>query len=209
MNQKEAAVISLYLESPNFRLTEPQLKEGFDIDLKESPNLVQILDQIKKNRKTLSDTQEAYQKLQSPIGQKSQELQFSQIEEVKSSLKEIMAGVEKIKADFSSSIAFSQRSFKYVMVMYIVAFYLGIGLIITAVVFATLDKTILAIAFGTIGLADIIIYFFKEPPNRIQESRATLSAQEMLTTYKEIAADHIKNTEKLLALADKYAEPKK
>lgn len=66
--------------------------------------------------------------------------------------------------------------FRWTMIMYMVAFYMGIGLIITSIAFAVvLDKTLLPIIFAVIGVVDIVGFFVKKPSQRLQGSRADLA----------------------------------
>ena len=115
--------------------------------------------------------------------------------------------------------------------MYVVAFYLGIALIVTSIVFAAYDQMILRVAFGTIGLVDIVSHFIFKPPLELQNSRANLaqlmviltnwSADVMnLNNYYAVAGQAITfeqvekisdvqnhNTKKMLDLIEKYCEP--
>jgi hypothetical protein len=62
------------------------------------------------------------------------------------------------------------------MVMYTVAFYLGIALVLSAIAMAFVkDKPLLPIVFGGLGMADLIAYFITKPPQELQFSRARLA----------------------------------
>ena len=63
--------------------------------------------------------------------------------------------------------------FNSTMTMYKVSFYLGVALLIVAVVFAFVSKSSLfAILFGSIGTIDILTFFITKPPQSLQKSRA-------------------------------------
>lgn len=136
-----------------------------------------------------------------------------------------------LKTSIQDVITDAKKAYKYVSWMYIVAFYLGVALIITAIVFAALDKTILSIAFGTIGLADIVGHFIFKPPLELQSSRANLAQLMVILTNwfsdvsnlnsylsqpgKQFTLEDIErvsekqnnNTRKMIELIEKYCEP--
>ena len=65
------------------------------------------------------------------------------------------------------------QGFHSTMIMYNVSFYLGIALIITAVVFAITSKSSLfSILFGSIGILDLLTFFIVKPPESLQKSRS-------------------------------------
>ncbi len=79
--------------------------------------------------------------------------------------KGLVETVEQIDAGFRSS-----------MLMYKVAFYLGVCLIITSIVYAFIDRSsLLSIVFGSLGIMDILVFFITKPPQNIQSSRADLA----------------------------------
>lgn len=139
--------------------------------------------------------------------------------------------IMSLKSNLQDVIKDAKKAYTFVMWMYVTAFYLGVALIITAIVFAALDKTILAVAFGTIGLADIVSHFIFKPPLELQTSRSNL-AQLMvvltnwfadlmnLNTYLSLKGNSItlddldkistkqnNNTQQMLDLIEKYCEP--
>ena len=98
---------------------------------------------------------------------------------------------EKLQADFAD-MAIKLRSsvlrvvcqiedgFRNVMRMYLVAFYLGVVLIIlSALAGLLLRENLLAIAFGGVGVVDIVGYFMYRPAEYLQVSRGKLAQLEM------------------------------
>ncbi len=62
------------------------------------------------------------------------------------------------------------------MLMYTVTFYLGITLVILAAIVAVISKdTLLPTIFGTLGIADLVAFLITKPPERLQNSRASLA----------------------------------
>lgn len=138
-----------------------------------------------------------------------------------------------LKQSLDEAMGQARKGYAYVMWMYVIVFYLGIALIITAVVFAAFDKTILAIAFGTIGLVDIITYMMVKPPLELQTSRSnyaqltaaliswftdlmnlntyltTLPAGTPFDKVAEVSKKQMDNTRELLELIETYSEPGK
>lgn len=135
-----------------------------------------------------------------------------------------------IKTSLQDVIKDAKTAYRYVLWMYILAFLIGLGLIVVAVVFAAQGKTILSIAFGTIGLIDLVTYFIFKPPLEIQNSRSNL-AQLMviltnwfadlmnLNTYmankpggvtldelEKISEKQNSNTARMIELMEKYGE---
>lgn len=138
--------------------------------------------------------------------------------------------IMKLKDSLTEVMKNAQRAYSYVLWMYIVAFVLGIALIVMATIFAIEGKTILAAAFGTVGLIDLVTYFVKKPPLEIQNSRSNLAqliiiqtnwfvdlmnlnafmAQKMnslnLDELGAISDKQNENTAKMIALIEKYSE---
>lgn len=136
-----------------------------------------------------------------------------------------------LKKSIQDVIQDAKKAYTYVSWMYVVAFYLGVALIVTAIVFAALDKTILSIAFGTIGLADIVGHFIFKPPLELQTSRANLAQLMVILTnwfadisnlhsfiqqtnqpitmelFEKISDKQNENTKKMIDLIERYCEP--
>jgi hypothetical protein len=69
-----------------------------------------------------------------------------------------------------------EGGFKHVQNMYLIAFYLGIVLVTTSILFGIIVRdNILTIAFGGLGTTDIIVYFVYRPAELLQASRANLA----------------------------------
>jgi hypothetical protein len=141
--------------------------------------------------------------------------------------------IMSIKTSLQDVVKDARRAYNYIMLMYIAAFVIGIGLIATAIVFAAQDKTILAIAFGVVGFIDLVTTFFFKPPLEIQNSRSNLTqlmiiitnwfADSMnLNTYistrgnaitldeMKTISDHLsKNTREMIKLIEEYSEIRK
>lgn len=106
------------------------------------------------------------------------------------------------------------------------------GLIIVAIVFAAQDKAILALAFGSIGLIDIVTNFIFKPPLELQTSRSNLAQLMILITnwfadlmninnylsikevsgmtmaeFEEMSNKQNDNTARMLDLIQIYCEP--
>ena len=136
-----------------------------------------------------------------------------------------------LKESLQDVIKDAKSAYQYVLLMYLFAFYLGVALIVTSIIFAAQDKVFFSMAFGAIGLIDIVTHFIYKPPLDLQSSRANL-AQLMviltnwfsdvmnLNTYmaqqgekltldqlKELSDKQNTNTEKMLGLIEKYCEP--
>lgn len=128
------------------------------------------------------------------------------------------------------------RGFKQTMVMYNVSFYIGIALIITAVIFAFFVKSSLfTIVFGSIGTLDLLTFFIANPPIRLQESRAEQAKLNAafyswfldlynwnsfyvqysqkgelipLDIMKQVSDSQIKNTRKLMEIISRHIDTK-
>lgn len=139
--------------------------------------------------------------------------------------------IMSIKSSLQDVIKDAKSAYKFVLWMYVAAFLLGIALIVVAIVFAAQGETILAVAFGTIGLADLVTQFIYKPPLELQSSRSNL-AQLMiaitnwfadlmnLNTYmgykganislkeiSELSERQYANTAQILDLIERYSEP--
>lgn len=139
--------------------------------------------------------------------------------------------IMSIKSSLQDVIKDAKSAYKFVLWMYVAAFLLGIALIVAAIVFAARGETILAVAFGTIGLADLVTQFIYKPPLELQSSRSNL-AQLMiaitnwfadlmnLNTYmgykganislkeiSELSERQYANTAQILDLIERYSEP--
>lgn len=83
---------------------------------------------------------------------------------------------DSFKSALRDTVKQIERGFRSTMVMYTVAFYLGVGLIVVAIAMAFVrEKALLPIVFGSLGIADVIAYFITKPPQDLQFSRARLA----------------------------------
>ena len=206
--------------------------------LKNPENKQEFMKVEQDNKLTPEDAVELEQLL--PIVQYMKNQQAIQLEAIKEQInmglvntKNTFDSLIKLKESLNEAMQQAKKGYAYVMWMYVVVFYLGIGLIVTAVVFGAMGKTILAITFGSIGLIDIITYMLLKPPLELQTSRSNyaqltaaliswfsdlmnlnsfLATKPLGTPFSEVAAVSDKqydNTTKLLALIEKYSEPGK
>jgi hypothetical protein len=138
---------------------------------------------------------------------------------------------DSFKSALRDTVKQIEVGFRTTMVMYTVAFYLGVGLIVAAVVMAFVrDKALLPIVFGSLGMADVIAYFITKPPQDLQFSRARLAqlqaaffnwfidytnwngvlmdmtqeGKASMTDVKTVSAILMEHTEKTMALIDTY-----
>ena len=156
---------------------------------------------------------------------------------------------EKLQTNFAEmAIAFRasvlrvigqiEEGYKDVMQMYVVAFYVGIGLFILAGISGLwLHEDVLTFVFGGLGTADILAYFIKGPPERLQVSRGNLAQLEMafvnwigdmhnwneiftqvlaeskshvelISNASKISASMLSNVKDTMNAIDQYCEPK-
>ena len=174
------------------------------------------------------------QNFQSTLGEKQLQIQLQQVEEMRDSLKQTFMVISDLKLGLKDTLKESKTSQGITKWMYIFSFCLGMALIIAAVVFAVMDKPILAIAFGTFGMVDIVAHFIADPPARLQESRSnyvqliglTLAwfketvnndacmgnfghfTPEMLQNYNTLSENYVSNTGRFFKMMDELAEPK-
>lgn len=140
---------------------------------------------------------------------------------------------DAFKAGLKKTIEQIDIGFRWTMIMYMVAFYMGIGLIVTSIAFAVvMDKTLLPIIFGVFGVVDILGFFVKKPSQRLQGSRADLAQLQAVyfnwfvdvynwngyisilgqtkgldyDKVKQISATLLENTDKTMSLVERYCE---
>lgn len=133
------------------------------------------------------------------------------------------------KSGLVDSLVQIKQGFKSAMIMYTVAFYVGIGLILTAVVYAWFKEgSLLPVAFAGLGVADLIAYFITKPPLDLQKSRANLAQLQtayynwfidlfnwnsvanggdaMISQYKKVSEMTLRNTERTMKMIEDYCE---
>ena len=140
---------------------------------------------------------------------------------------------DAFKAGLKRTVDQIDVGFRSTMMMYMVAFYMGIGLIVSSIAFAVvMDKTLLPIIFGVFGVVDVVGFFVKKPSQRLQGSRADLAQLQAVyfnwfvdvynwNSYlsmlgqtkdldyekvKQISSTLLENTDKTMSLVKKYCE---
>lgn len=136
---------------------------------------------------------------------------------------------DSFKNGLINSLDQIKKGFNTAMIMYTVAFYVGILLILAAVVFAWFKgESLLPIAFAGLGVADLIAYFITKPPLDLQKSRANLaqlqtayynwfidlfnwnsivnSGEEMIHMYRKVSDMMMRNTERTMKMIEDYCE---
>lgn len=117
----------------------------------------------------LSKQNEAQQKL---INEAQQKL----IEDQTKSAQETNQVVSELKKGLTNNVLATTRAYSRTMWMYIVSFYAGLAMIAAAIVFAWVGKDRwFPLAFGTLGTASTITFFFTKPPEGLQNSRVSLA----------------------------------
>jgi hypothetical protein len=136
--------------------------------------------------KDLSEKSQKYELSQTENGKKLEDLQTQNTIDAftfnKQNVENTYNTIMSIKTSLQEVVKDATRAYNYIMIMYIVAFAVGIGLIVTSIVFAAQGKTILAVAFGSVGFIDLITTFFFKPPMEIQNSRSNLTQLMIIIT---------------------------
>jgi len=89
---------------------------------------------------------------------------------------ETFAIATALKEALVNNILQTNVAYGRTMWMYIISFYMGVGMIIFAIVFAWLGKQpLLSGVFGGLGTANTLTFLFTKPPERLQSSRASLA----------------------------------
>lgn len=172
-------------------------------------------------------------RLNGPLSDKQMQIQLQQMDEMVNSLKETFIVISKLKVSLQDTLKESKTSQGITKWMYIISFCLGLALIVSAVVFAVMDRPILAIAFGTFGMVDIVAHFIADPPARLQESRSNyvqltgltlawfketinndgclanlkMFTPEVLQNYNSLSESYVANTGKFFKMMEDLAEP--
>ena len=144
--------------------------------------LMQLVGSIK----TVIEKAQNYETLQTENGKKLNDMQTENaIEAFKFNTQNIQntyMTIMSIKTSLQDLVKDARKAYNYVMFMYIAAFLIGAGLLVTSIVFAAQGKTILAIAFGSVGFIDLVTTFFFKPPLEIQNSRSNLTQLLIIVT---------------------------
>ncbi len=211
--------------------SDPDLAKELEMTVEEVETLNKVLPQIlnyEAIRKELEDVRRMISGTVDPLENSpaiAKEREKYMIEQLQTTGKLIIG----FKEGLLDSVNQIKAGFRGVMIMYNIAFYVGILLIIASVVYAFIsDNSLISIAFAGIGMIDIIIYFILKPPLDLQKSRANLaqlqsayfnwlidlsnwnsaagSKEEVFQRYKEISEILIKNTEKTLQIIEDYCD---
>ena len=92
------------------------------------------------------------------------------------SSKETLIVVSELKNGLSRNIVQTTSAFNYTMWMYIISFCAGLTMIAAAIGFAWVGKdAVFPLAFGTLGTASTITFFFTKPMEGLQSSRVGLT----------------------------------
>jgi hypothetical protein len=102
---------------------------------------------------------------QNVMGQKMQEQFFGTLEVAKEMKEGLKRTLEQIDSAYRST-----------MLMYQISFYMGVLLVVAAVVVAFMDREpLLSSVFGALGMIDLLAFFLLKPQERLQSSRASLA----------------------------------
>lgn len=82
---------------------------------------------------------------------------------------------EKLGRKILGTLDEIDEGFKRVMLMYTIAFYLGIGLIVFSFVITVLTGNNIFLIFGGAGIADVVTFFIFKPAEELQKSRGNLA----------------------------------
>src|SRR5690606_28498853 len=127
---------------------------------------------IKEINDTITQQYTSLQNLQTDLSKKQMQMQLQQLDELSKSGVQTFDVIRSLKDSLKDSLDESKNSQNTTRIMYIVSFCLGLCLIVSALVFGIYGQAILAVAFGTFGMASIVTHFIAEPPARLQESRS-------------------------------------
>jgi len=104
--------------------------------------------------------------------EQNREIQNRQAEE----MQEHYDVVSELRNGLNKTIRQMLEGYQKTMVMYTVSFYIGVFLILIAVIIGIIDGTsIISIAFAGFGTVDIVTHFISNPPLKLQKSRADLA----------------------------------
>lgn len=128
--------------------------------------------------------------------QLQEEIDRQQLEMVRaytSSFEETMKVMSSMRSGLNDTIEQISEAFRYTGWMYISLFIMGLVLVVSAIVFASFGKDILAIVLGGMGTANALTFFLTNPPERLQSSRASL-AQLQCALFNWFSDSYSQNT---------------
>ncbi len=219
----------LSVKEPGFIKAKELLEKGFT-----ETQTKMILEILTAQNTTLQQLDFYVTAANKPVIDQNIEFTLERNKSFQKSGTDTMGLVDQLKKSLIANATGTLGAFNRVITIYTIAFILGVLLIVTAIVFGAMGKTILAVSFGAIGLIDILTYFIKLPADKIQESRSNLSQLQVvllvwmkelinndalcskmlnvenpsIAAYKELSEISIKNTATLLKLIENMAEPK-
>jgi hypothetical protein len=142
-----------------------------------------------------------------------------------------LATADSFKSGLRDTVDQIERGFRSTMMMYTIAFYLGVVLILASLVMGFVkEKALIPLVFGGLGITDVILYFITKPAQDLQFSRARLAQLQaaffhwfidytnwngVLSTWaqtgkadfqtmKNVSATLMDHTEKTMQLIDRY-----
>jgi|GEM_PF-1225982 len=182
-------------------------------------------DQLATQNATLQQTIASYQF--SPFASEAyrQKMEFFMTDQLEST----RITSNGFKSGLVDSLEQIKQGFRSAMIMYTVAFYVGIAMILAALLFAWLKNgSLLPIAFAGLGTADLIAYFITKPPLDLQKSRANLAQLQtayynwfidlfnwnsaagggdaMIEQYRKVSEMTLYNTEQTMRMIEDYCE---
>lgn len=91
---------------------------------------------------------------------------------LRDSFQQTMKLADRFKESVKISLEQIESGYRGAMWMYWLAFLTGVLLVITAIVFAFMEKgQLLSIVFGSLGTLDLLTFFIMKPPMELQNSR--------------------------------------
>lgn len=113
---------------------------------------------------------------QTELGQAQQKQQLDMVRAIGEQSQATMDVASELKSSLRKTLDQIDRAYRSTMLMYQISFYLGVALILVAVVMAVTSKeALLPIVFGTLGTLDILTFFLVKPQEQLQNSRASLA----------------------------------
>ena len=120
---------------------------------------------------TPAEMNEAY-RLLSPVLE-FQKYQIDMLESKKISENRINEVNDSFRDGITEANKQTIRGFSYTMLMYQVAFYFGILMLLASLAFALItNRSLFPILFGSVGTLTILAFFITKPPQQLQESRS-------------------------------------
>jgi hypothetical protein len=102
--------------------------------------------------------------------------QMEMLKKNKEQLESTFNVATEMKTGLIRTVQQIDKAFGATMLMYKVSFYLGVCLIVGAVIFAAWSREpLLPSIFGTLGTLDILVFFLTKPQENLQSSRAILA----------------------------------